>query len=85
VQLTVKALPPAQINWEPGQMEIEWTAHEFSLEWIMDKMLDMQYEPGRVEINMVQYPSIDIKFKPQEKPHFEPQVPKRVNKLDRTV
>jgi hypothetical protein len=51
----------------------------------MDKMLDMQYEPGRVEINMVQYPSIDIKFKPQEKPHFEPQVPKRVNKLDRTV
>lgn len=85
VQLTVKALPPAQINWEPGQMEIEWTAHEFSLEWIMDKMLDMQYEPGRVEINMVQYPSIDIKFKPQEKPRFEPQVPKRVNKLDRTV
>jgi hypothetical protein len=85
VQLTAQALPSAQINWDPGQMEIEWTPGEFSLEWIMDKMIEMQYEPGRVEINMIQYPYIKIEFTPRDKPRFEPQIPRRVNKLDRTL
>ena len=85
VQLTAQALPAAQINWDPGQMDIEWTQNEFSLEWIMDKMIEMQYEPGRVEISMVQYPSLEIRFTPREKPRFEPQIPKWQTKLDDTI
>ena len=60
--LNLVAVPKPQINWEPGQMEIEWTPFEQELIWDMPGMLEIDVVPHQVIIELEQLPDISFRF-----------------------
>lgn len=86
VSINSSAMPMAAIDWDPGQMNIEWSPNEFSLEWMMDKSLDIAFQPHRVDIRVVRHGEVKIEFKPDGKSR-EPavRVPRRRQKIDKTM
>ncbi len=86
VSVNSSAMPMPSINWDPGQMNIEWTPNEFSLEWMMDKSLDIAFQPHSVNIQVVKHASIKIEFKPDGRAR-EPavRIPRRRQKIDKTM
>ena len=60
--LNIAAVPRPHLNWEPGQMEIEWTPFEHELIWDMPGMLAIDVEPHQVTIELDQLPDISFRF-----------------------
>ena len=67
VSINSSAMPMTAIDWDPGQMDIEWSPNEFSLEWMIDKALDIVFQPHSVDIRVVRYGEVRIEFKPDGK------------------
>ena len=86
VSINSSAMPLAAIDWDPGQMDIEWSPNEFSLEWMMDKSLDIAFQPHSVDIRVVRHGEIKIEFKPDGRAR-EPavRIPRKRQKIDRTM
>lgn len=67
LDLNIAALPPPEINWEPGYININWTPGTFNMEWDVSTWADIRVEPHYVEIRMVKYP--EVKIRVNYKPH----------------
>lgn len=61
VEINTTALPQAEISWEPGYFNINWTPASMALEWDTSTWADILVEPHYVEIRMKQYPDVKIK------------------------
>jgi hypothetical protein len=65
-ELNTSMLPPAELQWDPGYFNINWSAHSLEMEWDISTWADIRVEPGYVEIRMAKYPSLVIKVKYDE-------------------
>lgn len=59
--LSVGALPQAEVQWDPGNLNISWTPASFEMEWDVSAWADIRVMPNYVEIRMVKYPEISIR------------------------
>ncbi len=49
------------ISWEPGGLNIEYTSSKIFNEWHVLKNT-MEYIPGKIAMNITQYPSVSIEY-----------------------
>lgn len=66
-ELVASYLPPAEIQWDPGYFNVNWSQHQLELEWDVTAKADIRVEPGYVEIRLVKHPEIVIRVKYEEK------------------
>lgn len=62
-ELTASAMPPPQIDWENGYLNIDWTPGSMQMEWDVNSMVDIRVEPYSVEVRLSKYPDIKITVK----------------------
>lgn len=54
-------LPTAEVNWEPGYININWTPGSLEMEWDTSSWADIRVEPHYIEIRMKKYPEVRIR------------------------
>lgn len=59
--LNALPMPPPEINWEPGYININWSPGSLDLEWDVSTWADIRVEPSYIEIRMVKYPDVKIR------------------------
>lgn len=60
-ELNALPLPPPDITWEPGYININWSPSSLDMEWDVSTWADIRVEPSYIEIRMVKYPDVKIR------------------------
>lgn len=48
------------VKWEEGNIRIDWIIHEPEIEWDVKARVEIEVEPGTVEVYVRKYPSLKI-------------------------
>lgn len=69
---------PPEISWEGGTIDISYTPDKLNYNWNVEPNHTFEYTPGKVELNVTQYPKVNIEYVGQ--PHY---VPDSANPMNR--
>ena len=50
-----------RISWDPNRLEVEYQEGELAYDWKIARNI-LEYIPGKFQINIVQYPRVDIRY-----------------------
>ena len=53
---------PANINWDPQQLSMQYEMDKLSFDWRTSQQPDMQFTPASIEYHVKQYPKIEIEY-----------------------
>jgi len=81
IQTVMEFLPStgADISWEAGSLNIHYEANDVNIDWEHLEASRLIFNPGSVEINVAQHPSVVIEYvgepiyvPPSANPNYEP-------------
>lgn len=61
LDINISTLPQAEIDWEPGYLNVDWTPGALDFEWNVSSKVDIRVEPSYVEIRLSKHPEIKIR------------------------
>jgi len=53
---------PADISWDPQQLNMQYEMDKLSFDWRTKQLPEMQYTPASVEFHVKQYPKLEIQY-----------------------
>jgi hypothetical protein len=64
IQVAVEFLPKqrADISWQPGSLDVELQQDQIHIDWEHLQAERLIFNPGRIEVVVDQYPSVEIEF-----------------------
>jgi len=61
LDIKISSLPQAQIDWDPGYLDVNWTPGALDLQWDVNSQVDIRVEPSYIDIRMSKYPEITMR------------------------
>lgn len=53
---------PANINWDPQQLSMQYEMDKLSFDWRTSQKPEMEFTPASIEYHVKQYPKIEIEY-----------------------
>lgn len=53
---------PADISWDPQQLNMQYEMDKLSFDWRTNQQPQMQYTPASIEYHVKQYPKLEIQY-----------------------
>lgn len=51
-----------RISWKPNELKINYEPVKLNFDWKMPTKLQLEFIPGSIEFNILQYPSVEVEY-----------------------